>query len=144
MKIRNLEIKPFSEKDTDWAKWKIRTVTNFVATGMGHILDSHKATLADPVNNYNVFALLLSATEDGGASSKVDKFELTQDGHLAWRALTDSYDGTHMVCATACTLTRKLEHLKLVPGVTPSDYINKFTTYFNQLNRLGGGTHHGP
>ena len=49
-----------------------------------------------------------------------------------------------MVCATARTLTHKLEHLKLVPGVTPSDYINKFTTYFNQLNRLGGEHTMGP
>ena len=80
MKIKNLEIKPFSGKDTDWAKWKIRAITNFVATGMGHILDSHKAAVADPVNNYNVFALLLGAANDGAASSKVGTFEPTRDG----------------------------------------------------------------
>ena len=119
-------------------------MTNFAATRMDNILDSHEAALVDPVNNYNVFALLLSATEDGSASSKVDESELTRDGHLAWRALIDWYDSTHMVCATARTLTHKLEHLKLVPGVTPSDYINKFTTYFNQLNRLGGEHTMGP
>ena len=96
--------------------------------------------LDDPVNNYNVFALLLAATEDGAAASKVNTFEPTCNGHLAWRALIDWYDGTHMVCATAATLKYKLNHLKLTPGVTPLAYINKFTTFSTSSTVWGGNT----
>ena len=88
--------------------------------------------------NRIVYSQLAVATVDGTAYHLVKKFEDSRDGHEAWNALLTWYDGDSVKNETAETIRARLEGLKLHQGSSAENYINKFQTSLQELDRIDG------
>ena len=74
--------------------------------------------------NAIVYSQLGVAPMDGNAHHLIKQFEDTRDGHLAWQALVEWYDGDIIEIETTEALREKLETLSLLhPGVIASNYV---------------------
>ena len=89
---------------------------------------------SNPRLNSIVYSQLAVTTIDGTARHLVQVYEGTKDGHAAWNALTDWYDGPSVKSETAEAIRDKLEMLMLTSGTSASDYINKFMSYHYELS----------
>ena len=88
--------------------------------------------------NKIVYSQLAAATIEGSANHLVTQFNGTKNGHAAWHALTEWYDGDIVKAETADELRSKLTGLMLNPGESASNYINKFLIWFRDLNKIPG------
>jgi hypothetical protein len=138
VKMTSTKIVDFTGADEDWQKWKNKTLCAFSGTGYTEIL--HNKGHADKNNEDNeiVFSQLSSATTDGIAHHLVQKFEDTRDGHAAWKNLCEWYDGDSIQNETAENLRIKLENLTLHPGIGGALYVNKFSGWYRDLQKVPG------
>ena len=88
--------------------------------------------------NKIVYSQLSVATADGTAHHLIKKFDDVKDGHKAWKALCEWYDGDAVKSENAEGIRVHLDNLKLHSGNTASEYINKFLTLSDELSKLNG------
>ena len=136
LKLSAPEVGNFSGDPVDWPKWKASTIVTFVATGYEKVLTSRKYALKNKSKNKIVYAILSNATIDGHSHHRIKNHEGTQDGNTAWKDLLEWYDGEDVISETAETLRQKLQNTCMVSGVTPSTYINRFLSAFNELEKI--------
>ena len=88
--------------------------------------------------NRIVYTQLWVATSNGTSHHLVKQYDHDKDGHRAWQALCDWYDGDLIKNENAEIVRVKLDGLKLYPGISASDYINSFMNLSNELNKIDG------
>jgi hypothetical protein len=136
-----LEAQKISEYNGDydaWPKWKSRTECAFNGSGYDKILTDDKFAKNNPKMNAIVYSQLAVATVDGNAHHLVKQYESERDGYKSWQALIEWYDGDVIRNETAESLREKLETLSLHPGVSASDYVNKYMMRFQELEKIPG------
>jgi len=138
LKLESHKIVDFSGSNDDWPSWKSKTMCVLTGGDYGKHLKDTSYARRHPKKNRILFSLLASATIDGTANHIVQDFEETADGAGAWDALCSWYDGDVLLTETAENTQDKLRHLKLKPGVSASDCINKFLTWKKDLNKIEG------
>ena len=138
LKLEAQKIRDFSGLTIDWTKWKNRTECAFDGSGYGKILTDSNYAKGHPMMNRIVYAQLSVATSDGTSHHLVKQFDQDRDGHEAWQALCEWYDGDLIKNENAEIVRVKLDGLKLYPGISASDYINNFMNLSNELNKIDG------
>ena len=138
LKLEAQKIKDFTGHPDDWQKWKSRTICAFSGSGYEQILDSEEFSEDNTRYNKVVYSQLAAATVDGTAYHLIQEFEATRDGHAAWKNLCEWYDGEDMRLETAEGIRIKLDNLRLHPGISASDYINKFLAWYRDLAKIPG------
>ena len=138
LKLEAQKIKDFSGNHDEWQKWKSRTECAFSGSGYERILDDINYAQKYPRLNKIVYSQLAAATVDGTAYHLVQQVEISKDGHQAWVNLCEWYDGDMIQNETAENLRVKLENLKLHSGITGSEYVNKFLSWYRDLEKVPG------
>lgn len=138
LKLEAQKIKEFLGKYDDWPKWKNRTQCAFDGSGYERILQDRRFADRNPKMNRIVYSQLAVATVDGTAYHLIKQFEDSKDGHAAWQALIEWFDGDVIKNETAESLRTKLEKLKLTRSLKAEDYINKYLTWMSELDRIKG------
>ena len=138
LKLEAQKIKDFTGHPDDWQKWKSRTICAFSGSGYEQVLDSEDFSEDNTRYNKVVYSQLAAATVDGTAYHLIQEFEATRDGHSAWKNLCEWYDGEDMRLETAEGIRIKLDNLRLHPGISASDYINKFLAWYRDLAKIPG------
>jgi len=87
--------------------------------------------------NQRIYYLLQSATNGGGAAHIVRWFAVEENGHAAWQALIDWYEGSVMTGKISRTIRTKLWSLCLHPRGDANKFINVFVLYSDKLKELG-------
>jgi hypothetical protein len=129
---RRRKSKTFGGAHDHWAKWKSRTECAFSGSGYEQVLeDSGYATSV-------VYLQLASAAVDGVAYRLVQKFEMTKDGHAAWRNLCEWYDGEAVKSETTVGLRNKIQGLQLTQSTLGSNCVNKFLAWHCDLEKIQG------
>jgi hypothetical protein len=136
VKLDSEKIRDFAGADDEWQKWKNRTLCAFSGTGYKEVITDKEYAHRHPDDNEIVFSRLSAATTDGIAYHLVQKFEDTRDGHAAWANLCEWYDGDTIQSETAENLRIKLENLTLHTGVQGADYVNKFSGWYRDLQKV--------
>ena len=136
LKLTAPEVGSFSGEPVYWPKLKASMIVTFVATGYEKVLTSRTYAFKNTSKNKIVYAILSNATIDGHAHHRIKNHEATQDGHTAWKDLLEWYDGEDVVAETAETLRQQLQNTFMVSGITPSIYINRFLSAFNELEKI--------
>ena len=77
-------------------------------------------------------------TSDRASHHLAKEFDKERDGHEAWKALCEWYDGDLIKYKNAEIVCVKLDGLKLYTGISASDYINNFMNLSNELNKIEG------
>lgn len=138
LKLESQKIVEFSGRFEEWQKWKNRTQCAFDGSGYESILlDRGFATQRMDMNRI-VYSQLSVATSGGTAYHLVKQFESEKDGHAAWSALCEWYDGDTMKAETADTIRNKLGSYHMHNGDSASYYINNFLTSYQELNEIPG------
>ena len=138
LKLEAQKISAFSGDYGDWARWKSRTECAFDGSGYEKVLSDEEYAVDNPRLNKIVYSQLSVATVDGNAHHLVKKHERTKNGHECWQSLLTWYDGDTVRNETSEDIRGKIENLSLHPGVTASAYVNKFLTYFRELESIPG------
>jgi hypothetical protein len=138
LKLEAQRIKEFSGSYEEWPKWKSRTICAFDGSGYERILSDRQYATTHLRMNKIVFSQLAVATVDGTAHHLIKEHEENKDGHAAWMALAQWFDGDAMKNETSESLRTKLESLTLHSGTTASQYVNKFLMWFRELERIPG------
>ena len=120
LKLEAQKIKEFSGHSEEWHKWKSHTECVFEGSGYKNILSDVKYAGQHPRMTRVVYLQLAASTVDGTAYHLVKQHEDTKNGHLAWHAMCDWYDGDTVKNEMAEALRNKLNSLKLHPGTTAS------------------------
>ena len=128
----------FSGTNEEWRKWKNKTACAFEGSGYDRILGDRAFANNHPKMNKIVYSQLAAATIDGTAHHIVAQMSDTKDGHAAWHALSEWYDGDIAKAETAEELRVKLQELTLSQGMDAMSYINKFLIYLRDLNKIPG------
>ena len=131
-------MKEFYGKLEDWSKWKNRTECALAGSGYESILMDRAFADENPKMNWIVFSQLAVATVDGTAFHLVMQFDDIKDGHAAWSALLNWFDGDLIRNEMASTLRNYLSNYYLTSGVSADHYINKFQTWMQELDRIPG------
>jgi len=74
---------------------------------------------------------------DGSASHLVDQYSDINDGHKAFQALLNWYEGDNLTSDTAEDVRSKLEKISLSTRYPASNYINDLQQYNKLLVQLG-------
>ncbi len=138
LKLEAQKVNEFNGDYDTWPKWKSRTDCAFNGSGYEKILTDSKFSEQNPKMNAIVYSQLAVATVDGNAHHLVKQFEDMRDGHSAWQSLVEWFDGDIIKNETAEALREKLETLSLHPGVTASDYVNKYMMRYQELEKIPG------
>jgi hypothetical protein len=138
LKLEAQKISEFSGEYDHWPKWKSRTECAFNGSGYEKILTDNTYAKKNTMMNAIVYSQLAVATVDGNAHHLVKAFEESKDGNKAWMALNDWYNGDVIKNETAEALIEKLENLSLHPGVSASDYVNKYMMRYQELEKIPG------
>eukprot|EP00957_Ditylum_brightwellii_P098198 7481795-Ditylum_brightwellii.AAC.1 len=80
--------------------------------------------------NCIVYSQLSVVTSGGTAHHILKQFENEKDGHAAWNALCERYDGDTMKAETADTIRERLNGYKMNNRDRASHYINNFLTSY--------------
>ena len=128
----------FSGTNEEWHKWKNKTACAFEGSRYDRILGDRAFANNHPKMNKIVYSQLAAATIDGTAHHIVAQMSDTKDGHAAWHALSEWYDGDIAKAETAEELCVKLQELTLSQGMDAMSYINKFLIYLCDLNKIPG------
>ena len=83
--------------------------------------------------NKIIHSQLAAETIDGTAHHIVAQMSDTKDGHAAWHALSEWYDGDIAKAETAEELRVKLQEFTLSQGMDAMSYINKFLIYLRNF-----------
>ena len=126
VKLEVQKIKPFSGSHMEWKLWKKTTKAAFRTTQLNSVLEDADYALEHVTENELVYSHLQVAVTEGYASHLVDQQEETRDGHAVWVSLTEWYDRDTIRHETSEELRRSLDNLRLHPGMSGSDYVNKF------------------
>ncbi len=128
----------FNGRSDQWINFKENILSKAGVGGYSQYLKpDFKLESHNGEGNQRMFYLLQSATNGGGAAHVVRKFNGTADGHGAWQALMDWYEGTTMSGEIARGLRTKLWALRLRPREEANRHINEFILYADQLKELG-------
>jgi hypothetical protein len=138
LKLEAQQIKEFGGSYDEWQKWKSRTICAFDGSGYERVLSERDYATRNPKMNKVVFSQLSVSTVDGTAHHLIKVHEGLKDGHAAWIALCEWYDGDAMKNETSESLRTKLETLRLHSGLTASQYVNKFLMWFRELECIPG------
>jgi hypothetical protein len=138
LKLEAQRIKEFGGSYDEWQKWKSRTICAFDGSGYERILSERDYATRNQKMNKAVFSQLSVSTVDGTAHHLIKVHEGLKDGHAAWIALCEWYDGDAMKNETSESLRTKLETLRLHSGLTASQYVNKFLMWFRELECIPG------
>jgi hypothetical protein len=138
LKLEAQKVNEFSGDYDVWPKWKSRTECAFNGSGYEKILSDLTFSEQNPKMNAIVYSQLAVATVDGNAHHLVKQHEDSRDGYAAWQALVEWFDGDIIKNETAEALREKLETLSLHPGVTASDYVNKYLMRYQELEKIPG------
>ena len=138
LKLEAQKVNEFTGDYDVWPKWKSRTECAFNGSGYEKILTDLTFSEQNPKMNAIVYSQLAVATVDGNAHHLVKQHEDTRDGYAAWQALVEWFDGDIIKNETAEALREKLETLSLHPGVTASDYVNKYMMRYQELEKIPG------
>ena len=133
LKLEAQRITTFSGTNEEWPKWKNRSLCAFEGSGYDKILTDISFARCHPKMNKIVYSQLATATIDGTAHHIVAQLSDTKDGHGAWTALSEWYDGDSAKAETAEELRVKLQALTLSQGMDAMAYINKFLIYLRDL-----------
>ncbi len=93
LKLEAQKVNEFNGDYDTWPKWKSRTECAFNGSGYEKILSDAKFSEQNPKMNAIVYSQVAVATVEGNVHHLVKQFEDTRDGHLAWRALLEWFDG---------------------------------------------------
>ena len=107
-------------------------------SGYDTILADRTFANTHPKMNKIVYSQLAAATNDGTAHHLIAQLGDTKDGHAAWNALSEWYDGDVAKAETTKELRNKLQELTLTQGMDAMAYINKFLIYLCDLNKIPG------
>ena len=136
VKLQTQSVQEFTGKEADWKTWRKKTKSALGTTGFSKILYDSEYAKMHPIANETVYHALLVALADGSASHLIEQFEGTLDGHLAWDALVEWYDGDATTTESAEDVRSRLSRLKLDTRTTASSYINKCRALNKQLKDL--------
>eukprot|EP00957_Ditylum_brightwellii_P000324 25411-Ditylum_brightwellii.AAC.1 len=126
LKLELQKIVEFSGRFEEWQKRKNRRQGAFDGPGYESILlDRAFATQRMNMDRI-VYSQLSVATSGGTAYYLVKQFESENDGHAAWSALCEVYDGDTMKAETADKIRNKLGSYCIYNGDSASYYINIF------------------
>jgi hypothetical protein len=137
-KMEAQRITEFSGRFDEWTTWKTRTRCAFEAAGYGNILEEEAMARKYPKRNAIVYAQLSVALSGGTAHHIIIRYDSQRDGFAAWRAITEWFEGEDMVYEQADKYREVLNNLKLRPGGSAQEYINKFMTTIDKLGRIPG------
>ena len=126
LKLQAQSVTPFGGGYDDWNVWKSRTECAFNGSGYEKVLTESEYSEKNSCKNKIVYSQLSVATVDGTAYHLVRNFDDTKDGHAAWKALCEWYDGKEIRTEAAENARSKLEALTLHEGGNASDFVNKF------------------
>ena len=118
--------------------WKNRTECAFGASGFGAILSSSEYAKDNPTQNKVVYSQLSVAIVDGTAYHIVYKHNDNKDGHIAWTDLCKWYDGEYVRTEAAQTARSRIEGMSLYPGMSVSEFVNKFLHQYRTLQKIPG------
>lgn len=138
LKLQAQSVTPFGGGYDDWNVWKSRTECAFNGSGYEKVLTESEYSEKNSCKNKIVYSQLSVATVDGTAYHLVRNFDDTKDGHAAWKALCEWYDGEEIRTEAAENARSKLEALALHEGGNASDFVNKFLNYFRYLEKIPG------
>ena len=138
LKLAAQKVTEFQGGNDEWRKWKNKTECALEGSGYNRILTDHEYASRNRKMNKIVYSQLAAATIDGCANHLVTQYSDSKDGHAAWNALMEWYDGDIVRAETADELRSKLTSLTLHPGTSASNYINKFLIWFRDLNKIPG------
>ena len=140
LKLKAQEFTAFSGRFDDWANWKAQARCVINANKWTRVFEDRVYALSQPALNSLIYSRLALALVDGHAEHVILPFESTNDGHGAWGALLTWYESSDMQYDLADKLRQQLTDLKLRPGGSAQEYINKFMVAVNRLNRIQGET----
>lgn len=130
----------FNGRSDQWISFKENILSKAGVGGYSQYLKADfKLNSHNAEGNQRIFYLLQSATNGGGAAHVVRKYTNTADGHGAWQALLDWYEGPVMSGEIARGLRTKLWALRLRPREEANKHINDFILYSDQLKELDRG-----
>jgi hypothetical protein len=138
LKLEAQKINEFNGDYEQWPKWKSRTECAFNGSGYDKILTNEQFAKSNPKMNTIVYSQLAVATVDGSAHHLVKQHEDERDGYKAWNSLLEWFDGDNIRNETADMIRARLQALTLHPGMTASDYVNKYMMRFQELQRIPG------
>ena len=138
LKLEAQKINEFSGSSSEWPKWRNRTECALDGSGYEDVLENRAYASKNQEYNRVVYGQLSVATVDGTAHHLVKKYSKTKDGHAAWKALVDWYDGDSVKNETAEEIRSKIDNLVLHSQVSASHYVNKFSTWKNDLDKIPG------
>ena len=138
LKLAAQKVTDFSGGNEEWRKWKSKTACALEGSGYDKILTNEIFAMSHPKMNKIVYSQLAAATIDGTANHLVTQYNDSSNGHGAWNALVEWYDGDVVRAETAEELRSKLNSLTLQPGAHASSYINKFLIWLRDLNKIPG------
>jgi hypothetical protein len=136
LKLEVQKIKDFAGTHKDWQKWKSRTECAFSGSGYEKVLENARYAMTHTRLNKIVFSQLAASTVDGTAYHLVQKYKEDKNGHAAWINLREWYDGETIKSETATSIWSKLENLHLHPGISGSEYVNKFMAWYRDLEKI--------
>ena len=140
LRLKAQEFTPFSGRFDDWANWKAQARCVINANKWSRLFEDPEYATAQPALNSLIYSRLALALVEGHAEHVILPFESTNDGHGAWAALLNWYESSDMQYDLADKLRQQLSDLKLRPGGSAQEYINKFMVAVNRLNRIQGET----
>ena len=140
LKLKAQEFTAFSGSFEDWANWKAQARCVINANKWSRVFEDGDYAKAQPGLNSLIYSRLALALVEGHAEHVILPFESTNDGHGAWTALLAWYESSDMQYDLADKLRQQLSDLKLRPGGSAQEYINKFMVAVNRLNRIQGET----
>ena len=140
LKLKAQEFTAFSGRFDDWANWKAQARCVINANKWSRVFEDGDYAKAQPGLNSLIYSRLALALVEGHAEHVILPFESTNDGHGAWVALLTWYESSDMQYDLADKLRQQLSDLKLRPGGSAQEYINKFMVAVNRLNRIQGET----
>ena len=126
----------FTGKEADWKTWRKKAKSALGTTGFSKILYDQDYAKTHPIANETVYHALLVALADGSASHLIEQFEGTLDGHAAWDAVVEWYDGDATTTESAEDVRSRLSRLKLDTRTNASSYINRYRALNKQLKDL--------
>ena len=136
VKLQTQLVQEFSGKEVDWKTWKKKAKSALGTTGFSKILYDTIYAREHPVANETVYHALLVALADGSASHLVEQYESILDGHSAWAAIVEWYDGDATTTESAEEVRTRLSRLKLDNRTAASSYINRYRALNKQLKDL--------
>jgi hypothetical protein len=139
VKLQTQAVEPFSGNPVEWTTWKKKAKSALGTTGYSKILYDFSYAMDHPRANETVYHALLVACADGSAAHLIEQFDQLMDGHAAWQALIDWYDGEATTTETAADIRAALERLKFTDRTTASSFINKFRGYTKHLSDMKEG-----